>query len=640
MSGSVKSIWGWSVRNSPIVLVWRSLRTLVRPNREAFVLIERSSLPKPVDAIIRDTIKRTRLWRDEREQVARELIAHANDAIEAGRLPEQVVETFGEPKRVAKLLRRAMKRKRPLGWQLYRFTRRAAAVMVVLLIVGYGWLALRFYTSKPEIKVDYGAVLAQRNEGYSEDQKSWPILAECGFEWFKLSQRLSNTNQEGMWLFPNVPFDHPDYSGIEEELRAFAPRLDLVREAGSRPIVGIPVGYEKTSVEWNDWQMTTGIIPAQPGEFQDHSVIDIELPNLTYARALSIALMFDSRMAIREGDTERAVKNYNAAMGFARQLRREPFIISNLVGTAIHLLVIRQIESVVQEHPGAFGNEHLLELAHVHASLIAMPTVSLELERLGFVDLMQRAFTDNGNGGGHLTPAGFEIFKGFFATPEDFTISRTHPAVELDERVQAAALPLNLVLSNSREREGELYNTVMDQAQSVLDRGPAHISIVDDQAIIDEVVRSGASSYRYSFAAVLTPALESFVNRWFEYQQTSSAFSLLLAVESYRIEHGYLPTDLETLAPSLVPSVSEDLMNPGHEIKYRVFDDRYILYSVGADGNDDNGVGFGPLDFTHPEAANTKSFRARFPGPSVSSELDGDWILIDTRPAQPDPEDS
>jgi hypothetical protein len=204
MSRSITNAWAWSLKRSPLIALWRSFRSIIRPNREAFTLLDAAGLPVQVDRVIRVTIARTKLWRDERAQIARELIAHAQDAIEAGRDPDQVMQSFGDPRRVARLFRRSMKRKRPLVWQAYRYSRRAFGVAALVLLFGYGWLAVRFYASGPSIKVNYAAQLDARNQGYSEDQKSWPAIAEVGLEWSRVTHALQ-VNQTAE--FHGVPYD-------------------------------------------------------------------------------------------------------------------------------------------------------------------------------------------------------------------------------------------------------------------------------------------------------------------------------------------------------------------------------------------------------------------------------------------------
>ena len=97
-------------------------------------LVTDASMPEPLAAIVRDVAKRSRLWRSD---VAMELIAHFTDGLESGQSPEQLVAAFGEPAQAAKLIRKAKKRNRPLGWRMARNVLRGLALFIAVLIAVY-----------------------------------------------------------------------------------------------------------------------------------------------------------------------------------------------------------------------------------------------------------------------------------------------------------------------------------------------------------------------------------------------------------------------------------------------------------------------------------------------------------------------
>tara|TARA_A100000171_G_scaffold10641_1_gene8492 strand:- start:5097 stop:7106 length:2010 start_codon:yes stop_codon:yes gene_type:complete len=666
MSNAFTNAWGWSIKHSPLLSVWRAARGFVRPNREAFALLEKATLPESIDEVIRSTIVRTKLWRDERAQIARELIAHAQDALDAGQDPQQVADTFGDPRRVARLLRRSMKRKRPLSWQAYRFSRRAVGAFLVMLLLSYSVLAVRFYTSSPEIKVDFAALLDERNQGYREDQKSWPVISEVGLEWSlirdkldsnqeaRLSEFESSAHEPGIRVFPNVPIDHPDFASIADAVRAFDSQLVRVREAAARPIVGIPVGYETRVVQRAGREWTSDIIPADANHYKQHSVIEILLPNLGWTRGLAQVLMFDAKLALSEGEAQRAADDYIAALGLARQCRSEPFVISKLVGVAINSMVMNETEKLLREHPGALSEEQLIDIAHEHARVSKVTGVGLDTQRVMFADLLQRLYTDDGHGDGHMTPDGMAYMGMLMGSPDSLGESLLTDAVMTDPKLRTAAMPLSLVATLSREQDTRIFNQFIDRAQRVLELGPPWIASIDRDEIDRVQDFDDQGLFRISASAVMLPELTRMLDRHFRHQQRSQAFGTMLAIEVFKLEHGRLPDSLEELTPRYLPEVPQDLMNPHDTMKLRAFDNGYMLYSVGSDGDDDGGrdisdesrIRFTPLE---------QSFRVRYrqahhptthdplfepDGSPVIAEPrgpDGDWILIDTRPAADHP---
>ncbi len=667
MSNTFTNAWGWSLRHSPLLAIWRAARGVIRPNRDAFALLDRASLPKPVDEIIRKTVIRTKLWRDEREQIARELIAHAQDAFDAGRDASQVVSTFGDPKRVAKLLRRSMKRKRPMSWQLYRFSKRTAGLLLLVLLVSYIAVVVRFYSSEPQIKVDYGAILDSRNEGYREDQKSWSTLVESGVAWSKLEHEIAQQQAErdmasggrdehteddfGAAVFPYLDPAHPEYPAFEEAVRSFAPHLHELRSAAEMPIIGLPVGYKPIIEKGEGRTYVTGIIPAEPDAYKQQPVIGIQLIHLGSMRRLAQVLIFDARLALDDGDTQRACEDYIAALGFARQVRKEPYLISDSIGIAIHTMVVKEIERQLRNQPGLFDADQLSQIAHTHAALAQLPGIDIEHERMFFRDTMQRTYSDDGYGDGRITPEGFEHFGLMMMPPRDFGSVAFTDAAMIDRRVRAAAMPLSIVFSNSRKQELAIHDLVMDQTQAVLDRGVQWISMMRDTELNAANIREEEGPMHISFAATLTPAMRQLVRNWFEYQHTKGSFSIMIAIEAYRAEHGQLPEMLSMMQPKYLPEIPLDLMNPGNTISYLVDGERYVLYSTGSDGDDD-GARRAP-EATDPYYSDAEQmFELRYPqarSPMTNEAIyepsgkpvlaqpqgpDGDWILIDTRPVQ------
>lgn len=661
MSNTFSNAWNWSIKHSPLLSLWRAARGLIRPNREAFALLDQASLPKSIEEVIRNTIVRTKLWCDEREQIARELIAHAQDALDAGRESDRIVTTYGDPRRVARLLRRSMKRKRSFSWQAYRFFRRAVGIALLVLFVSYAALALRFYTSKPDIRVNYATMLNQRNAGYEDDQKSWPIIAETGLKWSQIYYALSNEQAErvsgldpnlhttGMSIFPFVKPEHPDYQSIAQSVLTFEPQLVQLREAASRPIVGIPVGYETIEVELEGRHWTREIVPADADAYKHKSMIDILLPNLGSTRGLSQVLVFDAHLAILEGDAQRACNDYIAAMGLARQLRNEPFLISNLVGIAIHAMVIEDIASLMSENHAFFNTEQLTQLAHVNALLMHQKGIGLDSERLSFDDTLQRVYSDDGRGNGQITPDGLRHLGTLIGNPNDLGESLFTDAVAMDPRLRAAAIPLSSITSRDREHESAIFNRYMDLIQKALDMGPQWIVILSDTEIEQEHLRAKSSPLSFSVVGLLLPALDKVIERYYQHRQLTSAFEAMLAIEAFRASQGTLPSAIVSLELTYLPATPRDLMDPGQALKYQIHGNRYVLYSVGSDGNDDGGVRPETSNATYP-LREEQRFHLRYPrvhsvkNGQVLTEPDGrpildapqgpdgDWILIDTRP--------
>jgi len=92
-----------------------------------------------------------------------------------------------------------------------------------------------------------------------------------------------------------------------------------------------------------------------------------------------------------------------------------------------------------------------------------------------------------------------------------------------------------------------------------------------------------------------------------------------LALELYNRQHHKWPESLAELAPQWLPEVPVDRIT-GQPLHYKIVDDKPLVYSVGLDGDDDNGR---PVP-----AENGISLPWTMP-PNAKPE-DGDWVIWTT----------
>jgi hypothetical protein len=92
------------------------------------------------------------------------------------------------------------------------------------------------------------------------------------------------------------------------------------------------------------------------------------------------------------------------------------------------------------------------------------------------------------------------------------------------------------------------------------------------------------------FLAMLLPALTRTCQKTAFSQTAVQTATVACAIERYRLEKGKLPSTLEALVPGYIPTLPHDIIN-GKPLTYRTeTDDRYALYSVGWNEQDDGGV--------------------------------------------------
>ena len=648
---TIAHLWHWSIANSPLLHLTRWILHRGYPNIQTDALLDDADLPQQLRTLINTTVKKTKLWRSERIDITQELIAHTQDALQAGRSPDQITQSFGNPKKAAKLLRRSTKRKRPLYWRTLRNIRRSITAAILLILITYTGLAARFYIGNPNITENYILTINAQNDPYTDDQKAWPIYKEVRDAWDNhindaltkqelevtaINQDLENEDDTigpGLFSYPQIPTDHPQYQETAQLFRDFKPQFDRLRQAAHRPIIGFEHGF--ISDDPHDELK----IPSQNPE-ENPSLIELLLPQLGKIRGYSNMLYFDALIAARDGDGELAYQNFSAMLAMSRHPNHSGTLITDLVNIAMIANTTKAIQQIIREYPNTLTRVHLVALAHELALCRPALDYSFQGEIMMFDDLLQRAYTDDGQGNGRITMTGMDMLADFAGDHDDYFEIAQSP-------VRYATGPLSLAVTPDRKTEYTRYHSMMDTIQRVAKLGPQYMPFIEQQEdLLAEQIRI-IPGVQYSLVDIMMPAVGSAVNRSFQAHMNLDAALTMLAIEIYAVDHNQLPESLADLTPTYLPSIPKDLHNPGHPLIYKPINTPdstgYIVYSVGADADDDGGT-------ANPDERPHTSFRLRFhpsydkdknlridqagvPIPKEPRGPEGDWILIDiTRP--------
>jgi len=663
---SLSRAWSWSVERSPLLNAYRALaRRNNYPSAEAQALISAAKLPEELSKLIDTTVTKTKLWRSERADIAKELIAHTQDALDANRTPEHIIESFGNPKKVAKLLRRATKRKRPLYWRTLRNLRRSIAALTILLLITYAGLAARFFTGTPNITKNYAVMINSQNDAYAEDQKAWPVYKEIFDAWneHKLDtqnrqydyEKEYNANRTpdqepisaGIFMTPQIPTDHHDYQETVQLYKDFEPQFKRLREATHRPIIGIDLGFDEDEVFYEDGSYESKFVLPSNNPEENPSLINLLLPHLGKMRQFTNILAFDTLIAARENDGQRTYEDLSAMLALARQKSFDQTLITSLVHIAIANLTTSTLTQVIQEHPTLLTRDQLVALSHELTLTRPSLTANFEGEIMMFEDILQRAYTDDGHGNGRTTMRGMDMLAEYAGMQDDYFEIAQSP-------VRYATGPLSLAVTPDRKTEYTRYHSMMDTVQRVAKLGPQYMPLSQHQENLLNRQTKIIPGIQYSLVDIILPALGSALNRSFQAHMDLDATLTMLAIEIYTIDHNHLPESLEALTPTYLPTIPKDLHNPGHPLNYKPINTPdstgYIVYSIGSDADDDQGTDYEDptvpsfrerFHSSHDKDKNLRINQAGVPIPAEPRGPDGDWVLIDmTRPTQKEPDQS
>jgi hypothetical protein len=527
-------------------------------------VVETSELPAELAQIVHQVVRRTRLWRSERVAVATELASHFLDGLDAGQSPVELAASFGDVIAAAKLVRRAKKRGRPLWWHAWRW----CFWGVTALAAAYALVFARMWWGRPSVRVDYLVAVNRRAAAIDPAEAAWPIYERVTRE---LGYRDNGPPPGVDWAALPSAATNGSFVAFEKQNREAVAQL---REATRRELGAVLVsdGDYRTELLWDR-------VALRP----------VEMFNL-----LTLLFQSDARLAASQGDLGRAVDDAIAVVNLGRQLEEHSFLTLGVFHSSLAREAYELINDLMRDHGDVLTDKQLRELAHAVANVKLDWDWWLEGERSAALDFMQHLYTDNGAGDGHITVEGLEILRsvvesmnmevgdrGWSSAPRPYDASWWQQFSEFDFKVFTAPLAMA-----SRREITEILDQFYDEAAK-LGAQPLWEWKAREA---DEIISTWSELERLKYypLTLILPA-SGVARRAAEWSRGAQDGVLVgLALESYRREHGAWPARLAELSPQYLPSVPVDRMN-GKPLGYVVRDDRPMVYSVGADLDDDGG---------------------------------------------------
>ncbi len=276
-------------------------------------------------------------------------------------------------------------------------------------------------------------------------------------------------------------------------------------------------------------------------------LFEMDIPNFALQRYLARSLYVQACAALSVRDTETAYGATVAGLQLANGVGDHPYsIVEAMIAVVIQRLAIQPLWEGLQQH--AWNDDQLVQFAVV--------------------------------------------------------LSRSHLFEGLSQSLRAERNNMmQLPLSSLREKELRLYRlmpegwwnqnqvSLADMSQPVLRAIASNSSptFLNDLKASREIAPvSPFSPYRF-VAWALTPAYEKVTTNCARSANAARLALTACALERHRLAHGAYPESLTVLVPTYLPSLPLDVIN-GDPLRYRLNPDGiFTLYSVGLDGDDDNG---------------------------------------------------
>ncbi len=516
-----------------------------------------SMLPVSVTQFIRLIIKKMRYRKKVGEEVEAELSAHFEDELkgckadaEIEQKAQQLVTEFGDVKLLAILLRRAKKRCRPLWRTVVARAFQAVGVLFICLVLYIVW----FLTGKPVVTRDYIAEFNLMVRPVADESLNAAILYNKAIEVFEelpediskaLGKRYYEATQEdkqliGKWLTDN------------DEV------FELVIAGTKRPYY---------------WQ-----------HYEGEDMISVLLPWFAEYRKLAYSLRWRSRLHAENGRYEEAFSDIKTCYLFGRHIKGTKLVlIEQLVGIAIEAIAVENLRDILSEHQ--IDATVLAKVQKDFEQILASEdfTMSFEGEKMFVYDEIQRCFTEDRFGGGHLYLSRIGEIDSFDDESETTTMDIILDTLSSPEGWGRA---VNVLFFHpNKEETREAADRFYAFCESFAQKTPAQIK-AEGLGIEKETMKIVGDNL---FLSILTPALERAAEIGHRHRTNVEATISILALQRYKADKGSFPDDLQELVTAdYLRQLPVDVFS-GRLLVYRKTDESFILYSIGNNFKDDGG---------------------------------------------------
>jgi hypothetical protein len=591
--------------------------------------IARHDLPKSVVVVVGEVVRRTGLWRTEKIAVAEELAGHFRDGLDAGSTIEGLVESFGDARTAAKLIRRAKRRCRPLWWQAWWYASRTFAGLCALYVAAAVWLAFE----RPVVSVNYLDVLNREARAVPAEDRAWPLY----FEALKMIVKEQQAERGGVnpialgefssqgnfrdWLpkrSEETTWTPKQAARAEEWVDSHRLLIEKLMKAAAKPGFGADAGAGSSGLR-DFVEIEPLYVRAATADPKDVWLFSTPLPQTQELGNVAKAMVVVARAAFERDDAEESVDAIRAILGVSRHAGEVPILICALVQLRIRNMAVDEVHRVLAEKPALWSDDHLRDLAHGFAQPERPLAFYFDGERATVLDAIQRVYSPRGV----LTHAGLRELASW--DREDWLVRVGADTAGVEPTLWALAPAVTLsspTAGESHDALSRLFDMAIEEAGKPLATSGETAKLAQtlsrENAVVGELCGflTGGAHFLERFAGDRDGVL------------------LGIALELYRRDAGEWPAALDELAPRYMPQLPFDRINGG-PLGYRVAAGRPVVYSLGRDADDDGGKLCALL---RPEAEDRygaqrtavdldRPYSAEELRTLPSSQTDGDWVI-------------
>ena len=523
------------------------------------------NIPGCAAEFIKLVIKKMRYRKKVRADVQAELAAHFEDELkncatdqEKEQKAQKLIEDFGDVKLLGILLRRAKKRCRPLWRTIVARTFQTIGILILCFIVYVVW----FLSGKPVITTDYIAELNRIVQPVADESLNAAPLYEKALKLYE-----EKSSDEILDLLGTKYNEATD-----EQKKLIAKWLEDNKEILDLVIAGTNKPYY-----WPKYEEGTA---GKEGE----GLMGILMPHLSGFRRLAYALRWRIHLRAEQGQYKDAFEDVKSCYCLGRHLMGDKTLIEQLVGIAIRAVAIQTLREVLGEYE--IDSSILATLQKDFEQIIASEdfVVSLRTEKLCMYDELQRCFTEDRLGEGHLYLPRLRALGGPLGGQGEGRESMNKTGME--DFLDFLGDAVNVFFKQPNKQQTlKAANEYYDYCEQLAVKTAAQFHTESED--IDRKLEKFFSNN--IFLNLLAPSLRRVIEISNRLPADIDSTLTVIAILRYKQDKGNFPESLDELITA--GYLKELPMDPWSDkpLIYKRTEDNFILYSVGLNFKDDGG---------------------------------------------------
>jgi len=519
---------------------------------------------------IKLVVKKMRYRKKVRVDVQAELTAHFEDALKDCKTDEQkekttqkLIEDFGDVKLLAALLRRAKKRCRPLWRTIVARTFQTIGVLIICFIFYCVYISL----GSPTISTNYVEQATNFVRPAADESQNAAVLYQKAIDNYKKpplveTESLLRIIADKQWI---SELSEKEISLLRQWLTDNGEAIEYLKQGSQRPYC------------W--WDRGT--------EIENDYILNVLMPELSPMRGLVRMTAWQAKLNAYDGKIDEGFDDLFVCYRVGMHFKGPRILLEQLVGIATQALVEKNALIIVKNN--SLDSQTLKSIQNRFEELVNKDNfiINYEVESFLAFDFIQRCYTDDGRGSGHLIPRKIKEFnKMIWQYEVNQNKDLVYKLVDYTQRLAMAVGGAN------RRRMRQTWDEMYNKAQKSAYKSPRQLKEQDINFEQDFGNWSFMKKARFWPISMLMPATVSIRRFSFQLKTDLQGLITILAVLRYNQDKGHYPENLNKLIEtSYLKELPIDLYSD-KPLVYKKTDEGFMLYSLGPDFEDDGGKAF------------------------------------------------